>query len=260
MFYQKLNYLIYIKRVISSLKKLFNPIVCTLLFFVILIAGCDITDADEPAALFESDFRESTHSWEPFFTGYNVGWGEKMELAADYRPLPAPLNTNENGFYISAINNSDDVKMLFRKQVSTLEPNTTYSVKYTIRFATNVPSGCAGIGGSPGESVKVIADASYHKPEPFIDNDYYWLNTQYQHHSNPGQWYQNAILGDIANSRECEDEEQHYEIKELTSRPSHSMVTTDETGSVWLLFGTRSGFEGKTSLFYTYFSAEFRIN
>lgn len=240
-----------------------NSIIHT--FFVLFIigiwmTGCNINDTDETTTLFESDFRESTQSWEPFFTGYNVGWGEKMELTSDFRLLPDPLNKNENGYFISAINNSDDVKMLFRKQVSNLEPNTTYRVNFTIRFATNVPSGCAGIGGAPGEAVKVIADATPQKPEPFVDDDYYWLNTQYQHHNNPGEWYQNAILGDIANSQACEDDVHQYEIKELTSSPGHSIVTTDETGSAWLLFGTRSGFEGETALYFTYFRAEFTMN
>tara|TARA_R100001143_G_C3361089_1_gene135919 strand:+ start:17865 stop:18539 length:675 start_codon:yes stop_codon:yes gene_type:complete len=224
------------------------------------MTGCGINDSNVSDTLIESDFTESADSWEPFFTGYNVGWGDKMDLTSEYRSLPEPLNTNENGYFISAVNNSDDVKMLFRKQVSALEPNTTYQVNYTIRFATNAPAGCAGIGGSPGGSVKVIADATNQKPEAFIENDYYWLNTQYRHHDNPSQWHQNAILGDIANSQECEDENHQYEMKELTSGPAHSTVTTDDTGSAWLLFGTRSGFEGETALYFTYFSAEFSMN
>jgi len=52
------------------------------------------------------------------------------------------------------------------------------------------------------------------------------------------------------------DEPAAFEMKELTSEASHDTVTADEEGRVWLLFGTRSGFEGKTSLFYTRFRAE----
>jgi hypothetical protein len=223
-----------------------------------LLAGCEMTGSSNSPIVFEDDFRESESSWEPFFTDYNVGWDEKMELESEYRTLPEPLNINENAHFISAVNNSDDVKMLFRKQVEGLEPNTTYRIGFTIRFATNVPSGCAGIGGPPGEAVKVIADASVIRPETIIggtENDYYLLNIQ--HLNDPSEWYQNAIMGDIANSRECE-EESEYEIKEVSSGQNHRTVTTNESGQAWLLFGTRSGFEGKTDLYYTYFRAEFR--
>lgn len=149
--------------------------------------------------------------------------------------------------------------MLFRKQVDGLEPNTGYGVQFTVQFATEVPSGCAGIGGAPGEAVKVIADASDIRPEPMIedeeDNGYVLLNSQYM--GDQQEWYQNAIMGHIANSRECEDGYE-FEIKEVSSQRLHTTVTSNSEGEAWLLFGTRSGFEGQTNLFYTNFKAEFR--
>jgi hypothetical protein len=233
-----------------------------ILFFTFsLLSGCNLTDNDKAEIItYEYDFRESEESWEPFFTDYNVGWEEKMELTADYRQLPQPLQTNHNAHFISAVNHSDDVKMLFRKQVENLNPGTTYQVGFTVRFATSVPGGCAGIGGAPGEAVKVIASASAIMPEPIIDshnNDYYLLNVQ--HLNNSFDWYQNAIMGDIANSRECE-EGYRYEIKELSAMPDHTTVTADDNGRAWLMFGTRSGFEGQTDLYYTFFKAEFRVS
>lgn len=230
----------------------------TFIVIAYLIAGCDITDDGNDEAVFEYDFRESAASWEPFFTDYNVGWGEDMELTSDYRTLPEPLNTEDSAHYISAVNHSDDVKMLFRKQVDGLEPATRYQVEFTVRFATNVPSGCAGIGGAPGEAVTVIADAADVRPEPFVGgahDDYYLLTIQ--HLDEPGEWQERVIMGDIANSRECE-EGYEYEIKEVSSGQNHSLVTTDEDGRAWLMFGTRSGFEGQTELYYTYFRAVFR--
>jgi hypothetical protein len=225
---------------------------------VIMTVGCDKTDDDQTVVIYEYDFRETDGDWESFFTGYNVGWEETMELTASYRNLPEPLNTEDSGLFISAMNRSDDVKMLFRKQVDGLEPGSRYQIRFTVRFATEVPSGCAGIGGAPGESVKLIAGSDTIKPEGLTDllrEDYYALNTQYQN-NDPQQWYQNAIMGDISNSRECEDGYE-FEIKEVTSEPGHTFVTADENGRVWLLFGTRSGFEGRTNLYYTYFRAEF---
>ncbi|MEX0720307.1 MAG: hypothetical protein WD059_06545 [Balneolaceae bacterium] len=231
-----------------------------LLIIPCLFLSCDTTGTDDPDVVgeYEFDFRESDHDWEPFFTDYNVGRGDDMELTADYRTLPEPLDAEGSGHFLSAVNHSDDVKMLLRKEVEGLEPNTNYHVQFSVQFATNVPSGCAGIGGAPGESVMIIADASEIMPEPFIEEeneDYYRLNVQ--HRGGPQSWYQNAIMGDIANSQECEDDPE-YEFKELNSEEDHDQVTTDEEGRVWLLIGTRSGFEGQTDLYFTYFSADFR--
>lgn len=226
------------------------------LYLPVLLFGCDITGGNDETMEFEYDFRESDHDWEAFFTDYNVGWGDDMELESDYRPLPEPLDTEDYGHYISAVNHSDDVKMLFRHQIDGLEPNTRYNAGFTVRFASSAPSGCAGIGGAPGEAVRVIAAASSIRPEPVVgheDEDYYLLNIQHQDDSMT--WYQNAIMGDIANGRDCEEDRQ-FVIKEVSSGPNHDQVQTDEKGRAWLLFGTRSGFEGQTDLYYTYFKAE----
>lgn len=222
-----------------------------------LLAGCSPTGSPDggPDLALEDNFRESPGEWEPFFTDFNIEQEDGMNLRAEYRSLPEPLDTTDNGHFISAVNRSDDVKMMFRKQVQNLEPNTAYSVQFDLRFATEVPSGCVGIGGPPGEAVRVIADASRARPEPVLVNEYLRLNIQQSGDSQ--EWYQNAIMGDIANSRECEDGYQ-YEIKELNSEQGHATVISDENGSAWMMFGTRSGFEGQTDLFYTYFRAEFR--
>src|SRR6056297_1241904 len=227
-----------------------------LLVIFLFLTGCSTTGSEpsEADAVFEYNFRDTEAGWEPFFTDYNVDNTEGMDLRSGYRTLPEPLNTGDMAHFISAVNQSDDVKMLFRKRVADLQPNTEYSVQFTIRFATSVPSGCVGIGGPPGEAVRVIADASSMKPEAVVEDGYYRLNTQQAEDSQ--NWYQNAMMGDIANSRECEDGYE-YEIKELSSEPGHATVTTDTNGTAWLMFGTRSGFEGQTDLYYTYMKAEF---
>lgn len=226
-----------------------------LLGLTVLIFGCDLFGGTSPTTTYDFDFAASDHRWEAFFTGYPVGWGEKMKLTSDHRSLPDSSELSGTGLYISAVNHSDDVKMLFRRQIEGLTPGQTYEARFTVRFATRVPSGCLGIGGPPGEGVRVLADASAHRPEAFVDDqDRYRLNLQYRH-NDANEWYDRVQMGKIANSRDCE-EERRYEMKELTSEIGHATVTADEAGQAWLLFGTRSGFEGKTSLYYTRVRAE----
>lgn len=61
---------------------------------------------------------------------------------------------NAQGFLLSSVNRSDDVFMFLSRPIGGLTPNTPYRVTVSITFATNVPPGCVGIGGSPGEGGK----------------------------------------------------------------------------------------------------------
>lgn len=244
----------------SALLSTFSRLLLTAVTAGLLLSGCDLIGGDfGPDRTFDFDFSSSTHQWEAFFTDYPVGWTDKMELTADHRPLPESVGASGNGLFIHGFNNSDDVKMLFRRRVTGLASNATYTVRFWIEFATKAPSNCPGIGGSPGEGVKVIASASRTKPKPVVIDDpdpYYHLNVQ-QQAEDDREWYEKAILGHIANSRGCEEKEV-FELKQLASGDEHATLTTDENGAAWLLFGTRSGHEGRTSLYYTQVRVELR--
>lgn len=226
----------------------------------LLLSGCDLLRGSSgPHRIFGYDFSASTHQWESFFTDYPVGWEKDMELTSGHRPLPESVNASGKGLFIHAVNESDDVKMLFRRRVSGLVPNATYKMRVRVQFATSAPSNCPGIGGAPGEAVKAIAAASRVKPEPVVIDDpdpYYHLSIEEQA-ADAQEWYENAILGHIANSRDCEEKEV-FELKALESRRAHDTVTADVDGAAWLLFGTRSGYERATSLYYTQFRTELR--
>jgi hypothetical protein len=66
--------------------------------------------------------------------------------------------TNEK-LFISGVNRSDDLFMYWKGQIVGLSPGTSYRASIEVEFATNVPSGCVGVGGSPGESVWI---SSFH--------------------------------------------------------------------------------------------------
>ena len=91
-----------------------------LVILSIVISGCSVGNSDSfgPNDKFEFDFRESELGWESFFTDYNVDNEDGMELQSGYRQLPEPLNTSDRALYISAVNQSDDVQMMFRRQVA----------------------------------------------------------------------------------------------------------------------------------------------
>ena len=57
-------------------------------------------------------------------------------------------------------------------------------------------------------------------------------------------------IGDFANSKNCNDGDFSYELKTLANLQNSFSIVTGADGSFWVLFGTDSGFEGTTSIYY----------
>ena len=184
------------------------------------------------------------------------GWTvEFADLPADYdqdlyaldsghRPLPEGLAGG--GIYVQGHNRSDDLFMYLKRQVGGLHPNTVYSVSVSIELATSVHPGLVGIGGSPGESVFVKAGAATIEPTTAVDDiGHLRMNIDKGNQSTGGEAM--VVLGDISHADATIDT---YAIKTLTNADAPLTVTTDDEGSLWLIVGTDSGFEGLTSLYY----------
>ena len=231
------------------------PFVIFLMALLVQSVGCSsITGSDDntPDYTHAYNFNEEPNDWTTMFSNYGVGREDDFELKSGYRSLPEPLDTDRTSLYLSGKNLSDDLNMFLKHQVDGLEPETAYQLTFEVTFATNAPSGCAGVGGPPGEGVTVHTAASNAEPARVVDNSreqgFYRLNLD-ENYDGPAQsWYRATEIGDVANSRDCEEGRQ-YELKTVTSGPQS--VTTDANGNLWLLVGTRSGFEATTSLYYT---------
>lgn len=243
------------------------------LLLILLPAACDTDSSPTTPApgdvTFEADFtiRDDdgdfdAAGWEADFAHYSVVQEEIMEFASGHEPLPeqvegGPAN-GDHGLFIGATNRSDDVFMYWTGRMEGLEPGTTYRVEFTVQFATDSPAGCVGIGGPPGESVWVKAGATSVKPEPVLDesrqNPYWLMNIDKGNQTQGGE--DAIVLGNVANTlSECVGE-RVWELKTLASSDPF-LVTPADDGSVWLIVGTDSGFEGRTELYYTRLEATF---
>jgi hypothetical protein len=139
--------------------------------------------------------------------------------------------------------------MFIKKSFSGFEPNTRYQLQFEITFATNVPGGCIGVGGSPGESVYLKAGATVSEPLAFDDGSgFYLMNIDKGNQSSDGSAAIN--IGDFANSKDCEDGDFSYELKTLSNEENSFSILTESDGVLWILFGTDSGFEATTSIYY----------
>lgn len=145
--------------------KYFLPIILLSLFIV----GCST-----PSLVAEYTFQTDSENWVGEFSDLPVNHGD-YELDFDYKPLPSYLAENKNAIFTSGWNKSDNLFMFIKHQLinENLKANTTYQIKFHIEIATNAPSGCAGVGGPPGESVYLKAGASIVEPLPIEQDGYY---------------------------------------------------------------------------------------
>lgn len=61
----------------------------------------------------------------------------------------------------------------------------------------------------------------------------------------------------ISNGKNCK-EEPEYRLKTVNSTVDNSIsVRSDNEGNIWLLIGTRSGFEGRSEIYFTNLKVNF---
>jgi hypothetical protein len=203
----------------------------------------------------EFDFRYGAQGWESGFVEYAPEM-EGMMLEAGIRPLPSGLGINGTGYYLQGMNHSDDLFMFLKRRLGTddgIVPGQKYRIKFTIGFASNAPSGAAGIGGAPGESVFLKAGASTVEPEVYLDPDtgYYLMNVD-KGSGNGDSGEAASVIGNIANGLSADEiDMENPPYVSLKRQHEHEYaVTASPDGELWLLVGTDSGFEGLTGIYY----------
>ena len=199
------------------------------------------------------DFNDGAQGFVAGFADYYPAQENDYELVSDHRRLPSPLD-DRSGLYLSGSNRSDDLFMYYKGQVGGLTPGERYSATVFAEIATDVPSGCAGVGGAPGESVWVKAAVTDTEPMSVQRGDLLRINIDVGNQSRGGE--NGVVLGNVANSRSCESS-RLWELKSFSGKAIPAPVTASDEGQAWLLFGADSGFESTTSIYFTRVSVLF---
>ena len=205
------------------------------------------------ALTFTLDFHRGAQGFVADFADYPPADADFYELTSDHRPLPFPLEPR-SALFISGVNRSDDLFMFFKGRIGGLVPGAGYAVTASVEIATDTRTGCFGVGGAPGESVSIKAGASAVEPLPVLKGLYLRMNIDIGSQSVGGD--QAVVLGDVANSRRCEQSRQ-WERKSFQSRSLPAPLLAPADGRTWLLFGADSGFEDRTELYFTRASVAF---
>lgn len=201
------------------------------------------------------DFRSGDSGWIAGFADYPAGQEEFYELAAEIAPNPPGASVFGTAFRLSGNNHSDDLFMYLKVRLGVTEglrPNVRYEVTFSIDIATSAPSGCPGIGGAPGESVFLKAGASAEEPDALVDDEgllRMTVDKGDQSESGPA----GVVLGHIANGLPCDEvdpDEPPFLRRRYDWVTSPYPARSDANGTLWLLVGTDSGFEGPTTIYY----------
>jgi hypothetical protein len=195
-----------------------------------------------------SDFKTGSKGWLPGFADYSLKTDDLQMVAQQGR----------EGYYLQSMNRSDDLFMLLKKHLGPedgLEPDHDYRVAFDIAFLSNAPTGCVGIGGSPGDGVYLKAGATADEPVTHLNGSEVRLTADKGQQSFGGR--DAGVVGTIANGTECTGLDHPYvRVRKQYAHPTP--VHTDHRGALWLLLGTDSAFEGRTGLYIE--SVTVRVN
>lgn len=209
-----------------------------------LAAGCDSGSEPGGTIVLTADFNEAT-PWTADFVDVAVAQETDVEFVHGIRPLPANLPDGKSGLYHAGTNISDDLFMFFKRQVVGVVPDQVYDAAFELTIGSNAGAGC-DIGAS---SIWVKAGVSIQQPFRVVDNaGYLRLNVDKGDQINSGATALN--LGDIRNTTAGCPSDAPFAQKTLTSGSRTIEVQATPDGSLWVYFGTESGFEIRHEVYF----------
>jgi hypothetical protein len=216
----------------------------------IAVTFAALTSLEAQTGRWEFDFAASDHGFLAGFADYPSRDFDPAlyDLVADRRARPANLG-GAPALFIGGSNRSDDLFMFWKKRITGLPPETAVRLTMEIEFASKYAVGLIGIGGAPGESVIVKAGAVPFEPQPVIDpqSDNWWrMNLDKGNQSVGG-----ADMTVVGHVGKPDDGTENYAALVRGQHGAALTATTAPDGSLWLVFGSDSGFEGRSELYYS---------
>ncbi|HMQ07780.1 MAG TPA: hypothetical protein PKC30_10805 [Saprospiraceae bacterium] len=224
-------------------------------FFIVAISvmflmSCGKDNDQLPLMELNHTFQNNKEGWEVVYSDYPVGDEGNFEFVFERTELPEPLDHSKMSLMLGGTNRSDDLFMGLKRKITGLSPGENYSISFLIEFASNVPDGAVGVGGSPGSSVYVKAGASEIEPVNIVDElNWYRLNIDKGNQAQEGE--NMVILGNFENGTDKDI----YTLKTVSNDHKLQMKANNE-GEIWLIIGTDSGFESRTEIYYNRISIE----
>jgi hypothetical protein len=222
----------------------------SILFSIVLLTvccGCNLEEKNESALMIftkDYDFHEGEHEWSAGFADYPAAPEDSslFELRHAYTE-PVDSKLTKRSVMLSGRNVNRDLFMYLKKKIDNLQPNT----EYTITFSVELASDLNGLLSASGGAVYLKAGASHMEPKSLIEAGSYILNID---KGNAGSGGEDMIsLGDIF----TESGNTGYALinRNNTMANSRYVARTNSNGELWLIIGTDASCEGTTRVFYT---------
>lgn len=226
---------------------------CSGLLSLVMFAGCPLARQPGGPVMVTVDFNDGPQGWVADVSDYSVEEAEIIDFEARIDDLPEEIDPDGRGYFVTSSNRSDDLFVFLKRQLGEAErlvPNQAYTLTYSVRIASNAPSGCFGAGGAPGEGLYLKVGGASIEPEPLEpdDSNFIALSVDKGIQSTGGPAA--TVIGDIANGEECDDPTNAPYVSIVRTGGHDVAVTTDNDAKLWLLVGTDSAFEGITTMYY----------
>ena len=217
-------------------------------------ATATTTPTPLPPLFFSFDFRSGANGWTSGAADYPADQAAEFDLLGDIAPLPEETGIFGTGYLLGGSNFSDDLFLFIARRFGPAEgvrADQAYEVTFRIRFASNAPSGCPGIGGAPGESVFLKAGVNGALPETRIDLDGNVRMTVDKGNQSTGGPAASPA-GNIANGLACDSVDPgDAPYRSVVRDHVHTaLAVPDAAGDLWALVGIDSGFEGRTEIYF----------
>ncbi|MGO4548417.1 stalk domain-containing protein [Paenibacillus sp. 2TAB23] len=202
--------------------------------------------AGESAQSFPFNFDQGEDGWKGDFADLPVDYDPAIyELKYARELLPTAGNKTNYGLKLNGMNRSDDLFMYVTKKLEGLKPNTTYEASLSFKLYTDQSGGMMGVGGAPGEAVRIKAGFVSKEPARLqVDEGghlYYKVNVDKGNQSTEGT--DMKIVGNMVQPN-----------SDLTGFQPVAMeysavLKTNEKGELYVIVGSDSGYEGLTTLY-----------
>lgn len=218
-----------------------------------IFSSCGLED-DKDAALRiftrDFDFNVSEHEWQAGFADYPADPADStlFELKHAYtEPIESKLT--KRSVMLSGKNVNRDLFMFLKKKIENLQPNTDYTMTFTVELASDLNETLPFSGGA----VYLKAGASHAEPKSLIEDGNYVMNIDKGNGESAGE--DMILLGDLFTA----SANTGYALITRNNAMANSryVARTNSNGELWLIIGTDASSEGTTKVFYTRISVVF---
>lgn len=134
-----------------------------------------------------------------------------------------------------------------------------YKAKVALTFLSNAPLKCAGVDGSPGESVHIKVGLINHSVKVSRDQSSMIYSLRNVDTGIPGQSGYNLKLAGIFGTSKLTDCNSSIKFAQVVRHVTLDDVRPGVDGRIVLLFGTDSSFMGVTTIFWQQANVQFEV-